>query len=53
MKGYIKPDKIEKGVCMICKEPCELTAYVHLGCALVYSDEKERRIDEARNKPIK
>jgi hypothetical protein len=52
MKGYNKPDKIEKGICFICIESCDFNAYVHSACAYAYLDEKERRIKEAKEKNV-
>jgi hypothetical protein len=50
MKGYIKPDKLEVGNCFVCKKPCEFNAYCHNECAIALHTEKERRIQEAKDK---
>ena len=49
MKGYKKPAKIEKGICFICNKQCDTFAYCHTECALALAQEKDRRIQEAKN----
>ena len=49
MKGYNKPDKIEAGVCIVCKKRLDdVTAYSHYECAMVWSAAQDRKIEEAR-----
>lgn len=43
---FAKP--FELGVCFICGKPCDKTAYCHYCCALAFSDEKDKRIKEAK-----
>ena len=48
MKGYNKPEKLEKGKCFICSKECDPFAYCHLECALALAEERDRRVKEAR-----
>jgi len=48
VKGTPKPSEFVMGTCFICKEPCGQTAYCHYKCACAYSDDKDKRIQEAK-----
>jgi hypothetical protein len=52
MKGYKSPDKIEKGICIICKSPCNPEAYAHTECCISYSAEIDKKKQEAKEKLI-
>ena len=44
---FAKP--FELGICFICLKPCD-KAYCHYECAVAYSEEKDKRIKEAKGK---
>ena len=48
MIGYTEPKPFVLGICFVCMKPCDGQAYCHYECAWSMSDEKVKRIDEAR-----
>jgi hypothetical protein len=46
----IDTKKFEKGKCFICSKECDKDAYCHIECSYAYSDEKQKRINEANKK---
>ena len=48
MKGYVHPEPFRIGTCFLCREPCDGDKCLHFTCAIAYSDEKERRIRQAK-----
>ena len=50
MKGYIPPRQFTAGVCFLCNTGCAQNNFCHYECAIAYSEEKEKRIKEAREK---
>ena len=52
MKGYVKPEKLVKGICFVCGNPCDPDRYCHYNCSQAMAEAKERLIQEAKEKAI-